>query len=67
MNSEIPAFLLFINLLVFIREFFAVWDYIDDLKLRGRVPLAQDYFELFLNGILVSLNFLLLGTLCFRQ
>lgn len=67
MNELFVALLLLVNLIVFMREFFAVWDYIDSVKLRGRFPESSDYFELLLNGTLISCNFLLLCSLCFRR
>lgn len=47
---------LFLNLLFVIREFFAVTDYILNLRAKEQSPKFEDYCEFFFAGVLITIT-----------
>ena len=65
MNAVI-VFALILNILFLTREFFAVWDHIELAKCQGKLPDPEDYFEIILVGVLISINFAAFCSIFFR-
>jgi hypothetical protein len=63
-----PLYLItfFLNIIFSMREFFAVWDHIDNTKRLGKVPPFEDVFELWCAGILTIVTFVAFTIYCFR-
>jgi hypothetical protein len=55
-----------LNIIFLTREFFAVWDHIDSSKYQGQIPDPEDYFELILVGVLISVTFVAFCSTFFR-
>jgi hypothetical protein len=64
--TPLIAITLFLNIFISIREFFAIWDHIDNQSLSGKTPCPDDYMELVISGSLGLLTFFTFCYLCFR-
>jgi hypothetical protein len=61
------AITFFLNIIFATREFFAVWDHIENTKRLGKVPNYEDYFEFWCSLSVALITLLAFSVFCFRQ